>query len=64
MRMSCRCFAGMLINFHSGEFLALRMTFLGKVMPKFSVITEMIVLINSLVVTDNNGVHDVRKRHG
>jgi hypothetical protein len=54
----------MLINFHSGEFLALHMTFLGKVMPKFSVITEMIVLINSLVVTGNNGVDDERKRCG
>jgi hypothetical protein len=64
MRMSCRCFAGILIDFHSGEFPALHVTFLGKVMPKFSVITEMIILINSLVVTGNNGVHDERKRCG
>jgi hypothetical protein len=54
----------MLIDFHSGKFLALHVTFLGKVMPKFSVITETIVLINSLVVTGNNGVHDERKRCG
>jgi hypothetical protein len=54
----------MLINFHSGEFLALHMTFLGKVMPKFSVITETIVLINPLVVKGNNGVHDEIKRCG
>jgi hypothetical protein len=52
----------MLINFYFGEFLALHMTFLGKVVPKFSVITETIVLINSLVVIGNNGVHDERKR--
>jgi hypothetical protein len=54
----------MLINFHSGEFPALHMTFLGKVMLKFSMITETIVLINSLVVTGNNGVHDERKQCG
>jgi hypothetical protein len=54
----------MLIDFHSGEFLALHMNFLGKAMPKFSVITETIVLINSLVITGNNGVHDERKRCG
>jgi hypothetical protein len=54
----------MLINFHSGEFPALHMTFLGKVMPKFSAIIEMIILINSLVVTGDNGVHDERKRCG
>jgi hypothetical protein len=54
----------MLIDFHSGEFPAIHMTFLGKVMLKFPVITEMIVLINSLVVTGNNGVHDERKRCG
>jgi hypothetical protein len=54
----------MLIDFHSGEFLALHMTFLGKVMLKFSVITKTIILINSLVVTGNNGVHDERKRCG
>jgi hypothetical protein len=54
----------MLIDFYSDEFLSLHMTFLGKVMPKFSVITEMIVLSNSLVVTGNNGVHDERKRCG
>jgi hypothetical protein len=64
MRMSCRYFARILINFHSEKFLALDMTFLGKVMPKFSMISETIVLINSLVVTGNNGVHDERKRHG
>jgi hypothetical protein len=51
----------MLVDFHFGEFLALHVTFLGKVMPKFSVTTETTVLINSLVVTGNNGVHDERK---
>jgi hypothetical protein len=54
----------MLIDFHSGEFPALHVTFLGKVKPKKFVITETIVLINSLVVTGNNGVHDERKRCG
>jgi hypothetical protein len=48
----------MLIDFHSGEFPALHMTFLGKVMPKFSVITEMIIVIG------NNSVHDERKQCG
>jgi hypothetical protein len=51
----------MLINFHSGEFPALHVTFLGKGMPKKIVITETIVLINSLVVTGDSGVHDERK---
>jgi hypothetical protein len=52
----------MLIDFHSGEFLTLYMTFLGKVIPKKFMITETIVLINSLVVIGNNGVHDERKQ--
>jgi hypothetical protein len=49
----------MFINFHSG--VSLHMTFLGKVMPEFSLITETIILINYLVVIGNNGVHDERK---
>ena len=31
------CFAGVLINFRSGKFQALNMSFLAKVMPDFSV---------------------------
>ena len=38
LKMSCQCFAEMLINFHFGKFLALHFGhILGKVMPKFSV---------------------------
>ena len=41
MKMSCQCFAEMLIHFGFGKFLALRVgPIFSKVMPKFSVTTD------------------------
>ena len=39
--LSGLCFAGVLINFRSGKFQALDMSFLAKVMPDFSVNSGM-----------------------
>jgi hypothetical protein len=45
MNMGCWCFFGMLINFHYDKFLALVFLFLAKVMPNFSVIFLLLIIL-------------------
>ena len=59
MKMSRQCFAEMPIHFHFGKFLALpEGSILGKVMPKFSMTTEMVLISSCLYRAGDNGHHE------
>ena len=61
MKMSCQCFAGMLIHFRFGKFLALCVgPICSKVMPKFCVIQPMFP--NSLASIYRAGDNDHHER--
>ena len=63
MKMSCQCFAEMLIHFRFGKFLALPVgPISSKVMPKFFVTTDGSNQFSCRA--GNNGHHDEGKGRG